>query len=102
MAKFVSNVSHKIRVLVRNPKNVDKVLLQPEYKNKVTIIEGDIHNQDDMDKVIKGADIVICALGASANKAELMPVAIGTRNAVRAMKKFRVRKYIVVSTAGGR
>ena len=87
--------------MVRNPKNIDKVLVQPEYKNKVTIIEGDINNEDAMDKVVKGADIVICVLGASANKAELTPVFNGTRNAVRAMKKFGVRKYVVVSTVGG-
>ena len=100
ISNFVLIVSHKIRALVRNPKNIDKVLVQPEYKNKVTIIEGDINNEDAMDKVVKGAYIVFCVLGASANKAELTPVFNGTRNAVRAMKKFGVRKYVVVSTAG--
>lgn len=100
MSYFLSIISHKIRALIRNPKNIDKALLQPEYKNKVTIIEGDINNEDAMDKVVKGADIVICTLGASANKPELMPVFNGTRNAVRAMKKFGVRKYVVISTVG--
>lgn len=93
---------HNVRALVRNLVSATE-LFAPNMneKGKLTFIEGDISSDDSIfDTLVKGADIVICALGAHRNHVSEKPVAIGTKSVVKSMKKFGVRKYIAISTAG--
>lgn len=71
----------QVKILVR-----DESTVPPEFKDKVEIVKGDVLNQEDVDKTVKGTDAVIIVLGTR-NKTEPTTVmSEGTKNIIKAMK----------------
>ncbi len=81
---------HGVTVLVRNPEKI------AEDSPHLQVIQGDVRRREDVEQAVKGADIVISALGTdgSTTLTDSMPLII------QAMKKENVRRIITVGTAG--
>ena len=81
---------HNVTVLVRTP---DKILTANE---KLTIIQGDVLNKDDIVSAIHGIDVVISALNTDGTTtlSESMPLII------EAMQHEGIQRIITIGTAG--
>ena len=65
----------------------------------LTIIQGELHDQANIERAIRGADAVISLLGPRPGEnSEIKPLTQGTQNIVMVMKKLGVHRLIVVST----
>jgi purine nucleoside phosphorylase len=53
-----------------------------------------------VEKLVQGVDVVVSLLGAGRNKKTGLPVEKGVRAAVAAMKKFGVKKLVVLTSTG--
>ena len=53
-----------------------------------------------MVQVIKSVDVVVCALGAGRNSKKDLPVEVGVKEAIKAMKINKVKKIVVLSAVG--
>jgi putative NADH-flavin reductase len=84
---------HTVVALVRDPSKLTLPQIQ------LTTVTGDVLNQLDVDKVVAGADAVICSLGNTSNNPDLV-VSTGTRHIVDAMQRFGVERLLVVSSLG--
>lgn len=81
---------HQVTMLVRTPENV-----QPLHPN-LTIIEGNVLNQQDVTRAVQGNDVVISALNTDGTTtlSDSMPFIIG------AMYEEGIERIITVGTAG--
>ena len=84
---------HQVTALVRDPAKLDR------KNSALTVIAGNVLQPADVDKVVSGADAVICSLGNTSNNPDMM-VTQGTRNIIDAMQRLNVRRLIVVSSLG--
>jgi putative NADH-flavin reductase len=84
---------HVVTALARTPAklNLDNPAL--------TVVQGDVLDPVAVEKVLTGADAVICSLGNTANNPDFV-VSSGTQVIVDAMQKLAVRRLIVVSSLG--
>ncbi len=80
---------HNVSVLVRSPEKLS-------IKEGLTIIQGDVLNQDDVMKASEGADVMISALGTdkTTTLSESTPILLSV------MKKQGIKRIITVGTAG--
>lgn len=80
---------HNVSVLVRSPEKLS-------IKDGVTIVEGDVLNEDDVMKASEGADVMISALGTdkTTTLSESTPILLSV------MKKQGIKRIITVGTAG--
>ncbi len=80
-------------MLVRNPA---KLTVQ---NPKLTVVQGDVLNQDDVDRVVQGSDAVISVIGQTKDAPRnLMTVAI--TNIIAAMHKYGVKRLVSLTGAG--
>jgi len=81
---------HHVTVLVRNPEKCQA------HDKHLTIIQGNVLNQEDITRAIHGADVVISALNTDGNNtlSESMPLIID------AMHDEGVKRIITIGTAG--
>lgn len=81
---------HHVTVLVRNPEK-----MKLNHKN-LTIIQGNVLNQEDIERVLPGMDVVISALNTDGTTtlSESMPLII------EAMENEGIRRIITIGTAG--
>lgn len=84
---------YEIKALVRTP---EKIKLKHE---KLTVFEGDVLSSEDVDLVVKGADIVVSLFGRVKNSPALLQTN-GTKNIVESMKSHGVEKIISLSGGG--
>ena len=84
---------HQVTALVRDPAKLDR------KNSALTVIAGNVLQPADVDKVVSGADAVICSLGNTSNNPDMM-VTQGTRNIIDAMQRLNVRRLLVVSSLG--
>ncbi|PFG12559.1 NAD(P)-dependent oxidoreductase [Bacillus sp. es.036] len=80
---------HNVSVLVRSPEKLS-------IKDGVTIVEGDVLNEDDVMKASEGADVMISALGTdkTTTLSESTPILLSV------MKKQGIKRIVTVGTAG--
>lgn len=77
--------------------DADKPVTDP----KLTVIQGDVKKQEDVDKVIKeGAKGVVVALGGKTADVGKTMLTDGTRNIIAAMKKVGTKRVAVVTSIG--
>ncbi|WP_273130193.1 NAD(P)-dependent oxidoreductase [Bacillus weihaiensis] len=90
IVNYAINDNHKVTVLVRTP---DKIKLQSK---NLTIIHGNVLNEDDIIHAIQGIDIVISALNTDGTTtlSESMPLII------KAIENEGIKRIITVGTAG--
>lgn len=90
LVKQALKKGHKITILARTP---GKIAL---YNDKINIIKGDVLNYDDVEKAMKGQDVVLSALGVKPPSREKV-VGPGMKNIIKAMNKYNVKRLIVQS-----
>ncbi|WP_273834521.1 NAD(P)-dependent oxidoreductase [Guptibacillus sedimenti] len=80
---------HNVSVLVRSPEKLS-------IKDGITIVEGNVLNEDDVMKASEGADVMISALGTdkTTTLSESTPILLSV------MKKQGIKRIITVGTAG--
>lgn len=84
---------HEITVLARTPAKM-------EFQNpKLTVIEGDVLNLDQVMQTVKGADAVLSALGTSQNNPDGI-ISNGVKNIIQAMQANGVKRVIAISSLG--
>lgn len=88
---------HQLTAFVRNPAAVT-------IKNEnLTVVQGDVLNQEDVDRGVKGQAVVISVLGNKTSDALWKPNTIisqGVKHILAAMKKHRVRRLLFVASFG--
>ncbi len=80
---------HQVTVLARSPEKL------PTNSN-LTIVEGDVLNEEVVERAAKGVDVIVSALGTdkTTTLSESTPILI------RVMKNQRINRIITVGTAG--
>ena len=66
--------------------------------DRLTVVEGELSDAAAIERAVEGADGVISLLGQG-KPVKGTPIAHGTRTILAAMKKFEVRRIVVVATA---
>jgi putative NADH-flavin reductase len=84
---------HEVVALVRTPA---KLTLQ---NDKLTIIQGDAMNPNDVDKAVRGTEAVISVLGQSKESPHDMQT-VATRNIIAAMEKYGIKRLVSLTGAG--
>lgn len=81
---------HQVTALVRTP---DKL---SEAQNGLTVLQGDVCRQEDVERAMRGADAVISALGTDGGTT----LTVSTPVILAAMQKAGIRRLITIGTAG--
>jgi len=84
---------YQVKALVRRLDSIDLT------DQKLSLVEGDVRDAAAVEKAMEGADVVLVALGARSSK-EAGVHSEGTHQIVEAMKKNKINRIIVVSSAG--
>lgn len=87
------NQGLNVTAFVRNPEKV-----KISHSN-LSLAQGDVLKQDDIDKIMKGHDAVVCCLGAPATKAGTLR-SRGTQNIINSMQRNGVSRLICQSSLG--
>lgn len=82
---------HRIRALVRNPANLAE-------RDDLTLVQGDVLDQEAVNRCVEGADAVICVLGSRAGAEPVEDR--GTEGILVAMQALGVRRLIAVTSMG--
>lgn len=84
---------HTVVALVRTP---SKMTI---HDQRLKIVQGDVLNLDDVDKVVQGADTVISVIGhTKGSPKDVQTIAI--KNIVAAMNKYGVKRLVSLTGAG--
>jgi putative NADH-flavin reductase len=84
---------HQVTAFARDP---GKIEIRHE---NLEVIQGDVLDPGSVERAVKGMEVVLSAIGAPPSSKD--PVrSEGTRNIVRAMERFGVRRFISLSTHG--
>jgi len=83
----------KVKALVRNPQKISQI------NPNLDVYTGDILNEEDVMKVVEGADIVFSLFGHVKSSPEWLQTD-GTKNIVQAMKEKNVARIISLSGGG--
>jgi len=70
----------------------DAAKLPTVFKDKVTVVVGNVLNKGDVNQVIAGKDAVIVTLGTRTDLGPTTDLSEGTRNIVNAMKQLGVKR----------
>ncbi|MBO0693855.1 MAG: NAD(P)H-binding protein, partial [Acidimicrobiaceae bacterium] len=80
---------HEVQALVRDPGRL------PVTATPVTVVTGDVHDQEAVDAVVAGSDAVLSALGGT-NRSAPHLLGGGTANVLDAMNRLAVSRIVVV------
>ncbi|GAB3269490.1 SDR family oxidoreductase [Parahaliea aestuarii] len=80
---------YPLRVLSRSPGRLDYL------GDRVTVVQGDAREPAVIERLLRGADIVVTAIGPTGSEQMLSTAVSG--NVVAAMKSLGIQRYIVVS-----
>jgi putative NADH-flavin reductase len=81
---------HDVTGYARNPAKVPST-----WGERVRVVIGDMSDQAAIDAAVKGADVVVSALGPSLDrKATGLPLVEGTSNIIESMKRHGVHRFI--------
>ncbi len=86
------NKGFKVKAFTRHPEKLANI-----QSPLLTIIKGDVFNQQDVANAITGVDAVICALG-DGNKGKVR--AAGTLTIITAMQQLGVKRLVCQTTLG--
>lgn len=90
IVEFALRDEHEVTVLVRDPEKVQK------RDDKLTVIRGNVLNNEDIERAMDGVDVVVSALGTDGGTTltESMPYMI------EMMERQGIKRIITVGTAG--
>lgn len=84
---------YKVTAFARNPQKLN-------IKNaNLTIVQGDVLQQNSIDKFMNGQDVVICCLGMPGTKVGKLR-SEGTQNIINSMVKFSVSRLVCQTSLG--
>ena len=83
---------NEVNAFVRNPEKMDI------QNDKLTVIQGDVTNAQDVENAVAAATGVLVTLGASPDMQADIVMEEGARNIINAMKKHGVKRIIVQSS----
>ncbi|KAI8843082.1 hypothetical protein BC829DRAFT_401267 [Chytridium lagenaria] len=88
-------LGHTITALARDPTKI-------EVQDNLLIVKGDATDQKSVDETIRGSQAVVLSLGVgiASDPAQLAVCSVATELVVKAMKRFKVRRLVVVSSMG--
>jgi nucleoside-diphosphate-sugar epimerase len=70
----------------------------PLRQDRVRAVAGDVLDRDTVDRVVEGSDAVLSALGVPFGKAPVETYSRGAANMLSAMRRFDVRRLVVLSS----
>ena len=70
----------------------------PPRDPRLRVLGGDVLDPDDVDAAVRGADAVLSVLGVPFGKAPVEVYSRGAEHVLEAMKRFAVRRLVVVSS----
>jgi putative NADH-flavin reductase len=98
LIKEALTLNHDISVLARTPADLD------QFKDRIHIHQGDVLDQDALDKWIKGRDAILSALGVRGTlltgRKEVSLYSRSIENIINAMQKNAVKRFIGVTMSG--
>lgn len=77
---------YEVTAFLRDPSKL------PVEIKPTSVVQGDVLNQDDVDKAVKGQDGVIVVLGTRNDLSKTTVMSQGTKNIIEAMKKNGVKR----------
>jgi nucleoside-diphosphate-sugar epimerase len=86
-------VGYEVTAFVRDPAKLDL------SQDRLTVMQGDARAPAQVEAVIRGAEVVVCAMATSGSRkdAELMPLTRGIENIIVAMRGMGVDRLIVTA-----
>ncbi len=84
---------YDVTAFARNPKAVAM------HHERLTIVKGNVFDTLSVESAVKGQYAVICALGTK-RKYQTKMLSVGTANILSAMKKYRVRRFVCLTSLG--
>ncbi len=87
------DAGHNVIALVRTPATF------PLKHDRLTVVQGDVLNADDVDKVVQGADAVLSVIGQTKNAPKDLQTR-GIKNIIAAMEKYGVTRIVSLTGAG--
>lgn len=84
---------HEVTAFARSPQKLDA------YRDRLTIVEGDVQDAGAVEKAVAGADAVVSVLGPTENTPDYQ-VTRGTRHILDAMKQHGVDRLVISAGAG--
>ncbi len=91
--KVALEAGYPIRALARTPEKI------AQQHSNLTVIKGDVLNQEDVNQTVVGADIVVSLFGHVKGSPTRLQTD-GTENIIKAMKKHGVGRIISLSGGG--
>jgi nucleoside-diphosphate-sugar epimerase len=70
----------------------------PLRQDRVRVVAGDVLDRDTVDRVVEDSDAVLSALGVPFGKAPVETYSRGAANMLSAMRRFDVRRLVVLSS----
>jgi nucleoside-diphosphate-sugar epimerase len=70
----------------------------PLRQDRVRVVAGDVLDRDTVNRVVEGSDAVLSALGVPFGKAPVETYSRGAANMLSAMRRFDVRRLVVLSS----
>ncbi|MEM1324620.1 MAG: SDR family oxidoreductase [Bacteroidota bacterium] len=87
------DAGHTIKALARTPEKIK------QSHPQLTVLQGDVLNQQDVDQLVADTDIVVSLFGHVKGSPEHLQTN-GTKNIIAAMKKYGIRRIISLSGGG--
>lgn len=84
---------HTIVALVRTPSKM------PVHDERLRLVQGDVMNSADVDKVVQGSDAVISVIGHTRGSPKDMQT-VAIKNMLAAMNKYGVKRLVSLTGAG--
>ncbi len=92
------NAGHHVTAFGRSIERIE------QKDENLQVFKGDVLNDDDLDKAMKGQDVVVLTFGAPLNKDTILHqpslMEEGTRKVVQAMKKAHTPRLVCMSAIG--
>ncbi len=87
------DAGHEVVAFVRNPSKM------PIQHERLTLVQGDALNADDVERAVIGGDVVLNVLGHAKNTPRNL-MTVSAQHIVAAMKKHGVKRLITLTGAG--
>lgn len=84
---------HDVRAVTRHPDQF------PLRHDQLTVLHGDVTEQDAVDGAVEGVDAVVSALGVPYSRGPVSLYSTSARNVVTAMERHGVARFIAVSSS---
>ncbi|HWI48216.1 MAG TPA: SDR family oxidoreductase [Rummeliibacillus sp.] len=80
---------HEVKALIRTPTKL-------KNNDHLTILQGNVFNEEDIENTVIGADVVISALGTD----RTTTLSEGIPHIISTMKKHHIKRIVTIGTAG--